>query len=208
MKVKDALKWAGDDGWMVLSNNSIGYMSSDVMFFSGDFRDRTIAFKSSARHNVLENFGKANIIYSPDSEKKDVVMLTSLAKEMSVPVDKKELYPCSFIKLKLDTLFSFFISRSDFLGKTTHMKIGDGCFARGYVEEGKWRAAYKGTDSFCGWVYDMRVPNAILRDHPEHQESIQVYKPTIYGTDGPIGIVVCGVDVHISREMLDEVREN
>jgi len=197
MKIKDLLHWTKDeDAWILLSKTGYASLHPSIFIFIGEL-SQCHAFKGHIAE-ILETFGKGNILYMASEED---VTLASSNKEWTTPDQRKEFleeHPNFTTQLKVHNERT--ISREDFLGKTTHMKIGSTAFSRGFVEEGAWRPAYKGTDQFEGWVYDVRVPYEILRDYPEIKE-VQVCEIT----GGPIHITAGPVKVRISREELDNV---
>ena len=202
MKIKDLLHWTKDeDAWIILSKTGFASLHPSIMIYIGEI---SLPWKAFYGHvaEILETFGKSNILYIADEE---TVSLVSSNKEWNTE-DAYETFrggyksfnPVTNSKEKFPNERT--ISRKDFLGKTTHMKIGSTAFSRGFVEEGTWRPAHKGTDQFDGWVYDVRVPYEILRDYPEIKE---VTVSEILG--GPVCITVGPVQVRISREEINHV---
>ena len=202
MKLKDLLHWTKDNNsWIILSKEGMASLHPDIMIFLGEIHGHWKALQGKA-NEILETFGKGNILYIADEED---IMLVSSVKEWNTP-DRVEEFMLKFPGFSVEaesqrqiTQNERTISREDFLGKTTHMKIGATAFSRGFVEAGGWRPAYKGTDQFDGWVYDVRVPYEILRDYPEYKEV------TVAEMNGPLCITIGPVKVRLSREELYNV---
>lgn len=193
MKLKDLLHWTKkEDAWIALSKSGFASLHPDIMVFIGEISGNWKAFKGHVQE-VLELFGKSNIIFIEDEED---VMLVSSKQSWNLPNSKAKLQEIFNVETESKRVFPNprLISRDDFLGKTTHIKLGDKAFSRGFIEDGAWRPAYKGTDQFEGWVYDVRVPNEILRDYTEFKEV------AIAEMGGPICITIGPVRVRLSRE--------
>jgi len=196
MKIKDLLHWTKDeDSWIILSKTGFASLHPSIMIYIGEI---SLPWKTFHGHvaEILETFGKSNILYIADEES---VSLVSSNKEW-ITDDAYETFrggyssfcPVTNSKERF-TQNERTISRSDFMGKTTHVKIGEIAFSRGFIENFIWRPAYKGTDQFDGSFYDMRVVYEILRDYPEITE-------VVISGSGPIDVTIGGVRIRLSRE--------
>lgn len=197
MKLKDLLRWiTGREGWIVISNDGFAFMSSELMIFVGHVKENFQAFHAGRCGDILEHFGKGNIMYVRDEDDSKVVLASSskeLVLENEADGIRNILAPN--IRSACKAPIIYVAERSEFLGKTTHIKYKHGNILRGFVEDGKWRCISR--EDHNGWVYDVRVVNEILRDYPD----IGVIHLGDMG--GPLFIQAGDARVHLSREVVE-----
>lgn len=197
MKLKDLLRWTtGREGWVVVANEGIAFMSSELMVFIGTIPGSFQAFHASKCGDVLEHFGKGNIMYVRDEDDSKIVLASS-SKEMVLEneADGIRNILAPNIRSAYEAPIIYVAERGEFLGKTTHIKYKHGNILRGFVEEGKWRCISR--EDHNGWVYDVRVVNEILRDYPD------INTIALGDMGGPLFIQAGDAKVHLSREVVE-----